>query len=123
MASRFYLSEGRKIKIVYVKEPTQLTHLVVAIDKDDKKIVATFITDGEVSTQGYKDTGNVTHEVLQVRNFGYIIIIDHWLEGPIIVTTSQDAYKNFIQAFTCLGYRIDKEKKGVDYEYVILTRD
>ncbi len=123
MSLRFHISKGHKVKIVYVNEPVQIVHSVVAVDADGKRIVATFMTDGEIQSEGYHQSENVLHEVLISQNFKYVVIIDHWIEGPVFVVSSEDAYELLVKAFTCLGFRKIEEHSGTEFRYVVLSRD
>jgi len=123
MLRAFKVSSCRRVKIVYSRVPEQIVHFVVAVDVDGRRIVASSMSDGVITSLGFESTSNTVHEVAVVRDYTYVIVIDHWLEGPVITVSKEEAFNMLVRAFECLGYKIEELKEGPEYRYVIMRRD
>ncbi len=119
----YRVSTGKCIKIVYAEVPEQILHLVVALDQEGKRLVSTFMSDGEVLSLGFEIAENVAYEVVVARDFRYVIVLDQWLEGPIVTVRDKEAYNLLVRAFEKLNYRVSEVREESRFKYTILCRE
>ena len=103
---KYYVSKGRKIKLVYSWCNEHYVHYVIAETGNSKYLVSTCISDGNITSYVIKSEGSIIHEIALLNNFKYAIIIDHWLEGPIIMLSNEKAYELMKEVFKILGYKL-----------------